>query len=239
MSFISLTTLLYLLVVGSGIAFAILAKKLTVAAAIAGALVCTSIFIGVGWTGVALMTAFFVMGTLVTSWKKKPKEVLGLAQENKGRRTTGQVLANGGAGGVLGLMAIIFPQQASLFLLLVAAAFSSATADTISSELGSVYGRRFYDVLSFRKVQPGPDGVISGEGLLFGIIGSAVIAAIYSIAEGWHQNFAWIVLAGTIGNLADSYLGAILERRQIIGNDAVNFLNTAIATLVAFLLYAV
>ena len=194
---------------------------------------------GVGWTGVALMTAFFVIGTAVTSWKKGIKQAIGLAQENKGRRTTGQVLANGGAGGLLGLLAIIFPQGAPVFLLMIAAVFSSATADTISSELGSVYGKRFYDVLSFREVQRGPDGVISVEGLLLGVIGSVVIAIIYAIDKGFHSSFAWIVLAGTIGNLADSYLGATLERGHRIGNDLVNFSNTLIAAMAAFLLSGV
>ena len=218
---------------------AVLAKKLTIVAALTGGVLAACIFFGVGWIGLALITAFFFIGTLTTSWKKKVKQTLGLAQGNKGRRTTGQVLANGGAGGLLGLFAIVFPAHASLFLLLMAAAFSSATADTISSELGSVYGRRFYDVLNFRRTQPGPDGVVSCEGLLFGVLGSVVIAVIYSVGQGWSQNFAWIVVAGTAGNLADSYLGATLERKQLLSNDAVNFLNTAIAALIAYLLYAV
>jgi uncharacterized membrane protein len=59
------------------------------------------------------------------------------------------------------------------------------------------------------------------------------------VGQGWSQNFAWIVVAGTAGNLADSYLGATLERKQLLSNDAVNFLNTAIAALIAYLLYAV
>ncbi|HUC80895.1 MAG TPA: DUF92 domain-containing protein [Flavisolibacter sp.] len=231
-----LSILFFILLIAGGMTFAVAGKKLTVAAAITGAVLCTSIFIGVGWTGVALMTAFFVMGTLATSWKKGAKEKIGLAQENKGRRTTGQVLANGGAGGLLGLLAILFPQQEGLFLFLIAAVFSSATADTIASELGSVYGKRFYDILSFREVQRGPDGVISVEGLIFGIAGSAIIAAIYALGEGLHATFGWIVLAGTIGNLADSYLGATLERGRRIGNDLVNFLNTAIAAIVALVL---
>jgi len=40
-------------------------------------------------------------------------------------------------------------------------------------------------------------------------------------------------VAGTLGSFADSYLGALLERRGWIGNDAVNFLSTTIAALIA------
>ncbi|RYZ30437.1 MAG: DUF92 domain-containing protein [Chitinophagaceae bacterium] len=217
--------------------WAVLTNRLTVGAALAGGIIGTIIFIGVGWTGIVSMTAFFLMGTLATSWKKKTKQVLGLAQENTGRRTIGQVVANAGAGGLLGLFAIFFPQYSSVWLFLVACAFSSATADTVSSELGSVYGKRFYDILSFSNGQRGLDGMISFEGTILGIAGSCIVAAIYSFAQEWNETFLWIVLAGTIGNLADSILGATLERQGIIKNDAVNFLNTAIAVLAGYLFY--
>ena len=121
--------------------------------------------------------------------------------------------------------------------MLLAAAFSSATADTVSSELGSVYGRKFYDVLSFKKGRCGADGVISVEGLLFGMAGSLLIAFVYAACiNGWNGDCFLIIIAGTAGNLADSYLGATLERKGIIGNDAVNFLNTVIAALILWLL---
>ena len=219
--------------------WAVLANKLTICASLTGGITGTIIFIAAGWVGIALMTAFFLMGTLATSWKKNIKQALGLAQENKGRRTAEQVLANAGAAGLLALVAIIFAQHAYLFLFLLACAFSSATADTVSSELGSVYGRKFYDVLSFKKGQRGRDGIISLEGTAFGVLGSVVIAGIYAFHAGWNSAFQLIVIAGTIGNLADSVLGATLERNGIIKNDAVNFLNTVVAVLAGYLLYQV
>ena len=107
----------------------------------------------------------------------------------------------------------------------------------MSSELGTIYGRRFYDVLSFKKGKRGNDGVISMEGTSFGIAGSLIIALIYTIAFGWSIAFIWIILAGTIGNLSDSILGATLERNGIIGNNAVNFLNTVFAALFMLLVF--
>lgn len=211
-------------------------RKLTIAAGLTGALLASLIFWGLGWMGIALLGTFFVLGTAATSWKKRTKQTLQLTQEPSTGRRPGQVLANGGAGGLLAALAIVFPQHHLLFLYVAAAAFSSATADTISSELGSVYGQRFYDILSFKKGERGLDGIISAEGTLLGIAGSILVATVYAVSQGWNLNFLWIVLAGTAGNLADSYLGATLERKGIIGNDVVNFANTVAAVAVALLL---
>jgi uncharacterized membrane protein len=43
----------------------------------------------------------------------------------------------------------------------------------------------------------------------------------------------WLLVAGTAGNLADSVLGATLERRGVLDNNTVNFLNTLTGALVA------
>lgn len=216
-----------------------LAKKLTVVAALTGAVIGLALYLGVGRTGLAMMAAFFLMGTAATSWKRSVKQSLGLVEPDRGRRNAGQVVANGGAGGLLGLLAVLFPQAQSLLLLLTAASFSSAAADTLSSELGSVYGRKFYDVLTFRPGVRGRDGVVSVQGFLFGAAGSAVIALLYLLHNGHAAAAFSVVLAGTVGNLADSVLGATLERKGVVGNNAVNFLNTTAALLTAFLLYQI
>ncbi len=229
-----MSLLFFILVVTTAIVASILANKLTIIAAITGGGISTAIYFGVGWVGIALLGSFFLFGTIATSHHKSAKEKIGIAQENKGRRNAGQVLANGGVSGLLALLAIFYPQHSAAFLLMIAGSFSSATADTLSSELGSIYGKRFYDILSFKKGSRGSDGVVSAEGFLFGLAGSAVIAAIYSIAEGWSIFFLWLLIAGATGNIADSILGATLERKGLLKNDAVNFINTAVGA--AFML---
>ena len=79
--------------------------------------------------------------------------------------------------------------------------------------------------------------MVSLEGTLIGIAGAALIAAVYCLANGWSIYFLIIILAGAIGNLIDSVLGATLERRQIIANNTVNFLNTLAGALMCLLLY--
>ncbi|HVG41807.1 MAG TPA: DUF92 domain-containing protein [Chitinophagaceae bacterium] len=226
-----------ILVLISGAIAAVVFNKLTHAGAVAGIMLGFVIFLGVGWIGISFMSVFFLLGTAATLWGRREKEKLGVAQGAKGRRNAGQVIANGGAGGLIGLAAFVFPQYVQLLIIMMAAAFSSATADTLSSELGTIYGRRFYNILSFKKGIKGRDGVISAEGFLFGIAGSVFIAMLYAMAFGWSLALFWIVIAGTIGNLTDSLLGATLERNKSIGNDTVNFLNTATAALFILLIY--
>lgn len=221
----------------AGVLASILTGKLTVTGALAGGVLGLLLYLGSGWTGIALMAVFFILGTVATSYKRSKKELLGIAETNQGRRHAGQVLANGGAGAALSLLAWMYPQQASLLQVMIAAAFSSATADTLSSELGSVYGKRFYNILSFRKDKRGLDGVVSMEGFAAGLAGSITIATVHAIGFGWSMDFLWIIIAGTIGNLTDSILGATLERRNFLSNDAVNFLNTFVASVIVYLLH--
>lgn len=145
-------------------------------------------------------------------------------------------MANGGVAALAGLMIWFNPAQSTLLQLMMAGSLASAIADTLSSELGSVYGSRFYNVLTFRKDQRGLNGVISMEGTLIGVLGAALMAIIYSIDFGWGTGSLSIVIAGITGNLIDSVLGATLERRGIIGNNLVNFLNTLAGALVCLVL---
>jgi uncharacterized membrane protein len=63
-----------------------------------------------------------------------------------------------------------------------------------------------------------------------------LIAGVYSAMVGWSISFYLIALAGLIGNLMDSVLGALLERRGLMGNNVVNFLNTLAGALVCWML---
>lgn len=230
------SSILLAIIIIAGIAYSITARKLTVLAALTGGLVAYFVFTGSGFTGIAMMTTFFILGSSVTSWQLNRKQNFSSATEIKHGRTTGQVLANAGVAGICGLLVTLLPTYAHLFILMMAANFASATADTLSSELGTVYGRRFINIITLKPDKRGLDGVISMEGTLLGIGGSCVIAIIYAIGFGWDMNILWIIIAGTIGNLSDSLMGALLERKGYINNNTVNFLNTLAAALVILLI---
>jgi len=216
-----------------------LAGKLTVRAAVAAVAVGLGIYLGGGITGLAMLGSFFGLATWATGHGQEKKARISGTRQHQQQREIGQVLANGGLPALLGLAAFFDSTNTETYRLLMAAALSSATADTISSEMGMVYGKNAYEILGFRKAQPGANGVVSLEGTLFGLLASTLIAFIFGIGAGFGFPFAIIVIAGTLGNLADSLLGATLEKKGILKNDMVNFLNTLIAAFFALLLWCV
>jgi uncharacterized protein (TIGR00297 family) len=227
--------LLFIVISLTFIIYSIAGKKLTISAAVTAAIVGSLIYTGTGFNGIWLIGIFFLLGIATTAWKRKHKEQFRLVEPDIGRRNALQVLANGGVAGLLGSLAYLKPEYESLLLLMMACSLSSATADTVSSELGMVYGKRFYNILSFRKDTRGENGVVSLEGTLFGLAGSLTISMVYFCSTGLYEHIIIIVIAGTIGNLIDSILGATLERKGIISNNTVNFLNTLTGALVALI----
>ncbi|UEG55141.1 DUF92 domain-containing protein [Mucilaginibacter daejeonensis] len=223
----------------TGMALSVAFKKLTLTAATCGVVCALLVYAGAGYTGVIMMTTFFVIGTLATSHKASVKQVLVTEGPEHQRRTITQVLANAGVPALAGLFSLLTNEGSAIWQLSIAAAFSAATADTMASELGTVYGKRFYNILSMRPDQRGADGVVSLEGTLIGVLGSSVIALISVLGnEGTLTTFFLIMVSGTAGNLMDSILGAALERRGVIKNDMVNFINTLTAALIAIALFA-
>jgi uncharacterized protein (TIGR00297 family) len=229
-----LSHIIVALILAVGAFLSVAGKKLTPIAGVSAFFVGVAIYIGAGPGGLVALAAFFIMSTLATAHKKELKAKLEAKPQHPERRKAGQVFANGGIAALLGIISIAFPQHQTIIALMMISAISAATADTMASELGMVYGRNAFNILSFKREAKGLDGVISIEGTLLGMAGSLIIACIYGAFN--HFDLAGmiiIVVAGTLGNLIDSILGALLERRHIIGNNMVNTLNTLAGAVAA------
>ncbi len=180
------------------------------------------------------LLALLLLTMVATRFGRARKQKLGVA-EGPHCRAASQVAANLGV--AVMASAILNPLHAvhaSIMRLAIAAALAEAAADTLSSEFGEVLGGEPRLLTTFRRVPAGTDGAISLAGTLAGIIGAAVVAAAAFFALNLAPVRTLIVaLAAIIGLFADSLLGAVFERRGCLNNDAVNFLSTLVAALLA------
>lgn len=224
-----------LIVLGGLLAFFI--KKIDLKGSVSGIALAFIIWFGSGEVALLSLFAFFVVGTIASSWKKDQKAQLKLAQENDGKRGVYNVLANGGAAGVLSFFAFMLPEYHYIFFLMVLTSFSAACSDTLSSELGNVYGKNYFNILTLKPAPRGMDGVVSMEGFGFGIAGSIMIASLPLIFQVDIKVLLIVSISGFLGNIIDSILGATLQQKGILNNHSVNFFATLSSAFITFFFY--
>jgi uncharacterized protein (TIGR00297 family) len=200
-----------------------------------GALLGTVIFLSLGGAGYALLAAFYVLGSGATRIGLARKQSRGIAQDDSGRRSARNVIANGGVATAWALVALLTPFDDAA-VLAVAAALAAATGDTLASEVGQLTGGRTVLITGFSRVSPGTGGGISLSGSLAGV-GGATLIAVLGGALGLFDGAAVkvVALAGLLGVFADSLLGATLERRGWLSNEGVNFSATLAASFAVLL----
>ena len=149
-------------------------------------------------------------------------------------RKASQVLANLGVATACAASSIVSHNR-TVFLLAMAAALSEAAADTVSSEVGQAFGEEARLVTTWRAVPAGTDGGVSLTGRTAGIAAAGVVSSVCFL--GGLVPLQWLAIsigAAVLGMIADSFLGAGLERHGLVNNDLVNFLGTLTAAATAF-----
>ncbi|MCL2116732.1 MAG: TIGR00297 family protein [Methanobrevibacter sp.] len=187
---------------------------------------------GVNW--LFLISLFLILSLLATKYKKSYKKQLGIYE---GKRTAKNVISNG-------VVAFTMAAFGSYYLPFVGGfigSIATATADTMASEIGILQHPRL--ITTMEKVVPGTDGAISSLGTFVGIIGSGIIglaAYFLGIITDPFLSLKIAIISGTIGCFMDSFLGAVLERRNFLNNEHVNLLATitgAIVGIISTILY--
>lgn len=241
---------------------------LTASGALGAILTGTAIFGFGGLDWGLLLIAFFVSSSLLTRYKETAKAEVVEQFAKGGPRDLGQALANGG---LAALMALAYGLTGSVCLPLLFAfvgALAEANADTWATELG-VLSRETPRLITTRKpVAPGTSGGVTWDGTGAGLAGAALIGGL-AAAFRWISGAPFIsammlllvgALAGVIGSLADSWLGATVQgiyycevcgketERELhrcgartrlvrgwraLNNDGVNFIGTLIGAVIA------
>jgi uncharacterized protein (TIGR00297 family) len=213
-----------------------LVRGVSTSGAISGAAISLALYLSAGSRPFLVLVSVFVLTLLATRLDYGKKQRLGTA-EKRGGRTASQVLANLS---VAALSAIAFAANAdAIFLLTCVSALAEAAADTVSSEYGQAVSQRPRLITTWNIVSPGTDGAVSLPGTIAGIIAAAIVSFISASVH--LLSWRWMVVsigAATVGMLFDSLLGASFERRHWLNNDAVNFLSTLVAALLAMFLGA-
>lgn len=192
-------------------------QSLTLHGAFAAAIVGTTIYAfgSLFWYG--LLLAFFFSSSFLSHFKKGKKKTVEDLFSKTGRRDAVQVLANGGWGMIFVILAYgeaePFPYMAAYLGIM-----ATVNADTWGTEIGVLAKKKPRHILTWRSVEKGTSGGISGLGTAGTLSGAVFIggcAAGFLWLEGYPFQWIWMMLAlvsGVFGAFLDSFLGATVQQ---------------------------
>jgi uncharacterized protein (TIGR00297 family) len=194
--------------------------------ALAGAVVGFLVLAYGGWSAYALLWLFFLAGTLATKWGYGVKRDAGVAQADRGRRGVAHVAANC----IVPVALLVLGTPAAAF----AGALAAALADTLATEVGSLFGRDPRSPLTFDPVARGTPGGVSLAGTGAALLGACVIA-LFSWVFAWTPRAAVlaVIVGGFLGAVAESVLSDVRRRSGgRLDHEFANAFNTFAGALI-------
>lgn len=255
-----LPSLIFALLSSSVLALLALYKKSLMPGALALAWVSAAVvgFLG-RWPGFLIMAATFLFTILADKIGRRKSE-----RDKSEKRRLVQIFCNVGTGTLAFLIASLLGNT-SLGLFLYASAMASSLADSMASGIGVLQKRDPVSILTFRRIPRGHSGGISFTGLSASLLGSMIIASVYTAFARSLPEFFLITSSGFLGALFDSFLGATLQGKFVcevdgaytekrlchgkpaklssglfwMDNNLVNLSNNVFALLFALLLHSI
>ncbi|XP_064198451.1 transmembrane protein 19-like isoform X2 [Anguilla rostrata] len=227
----------------------------------------------------ASLLTFFLTSSKLTKWKGAVKKKMDAEYKEGGQRNWMQVFCNGGVPTELALLYMIevgpgempvdFGKQytATWMCLSLLGALSCSTGDTWASEVGPVLSRSPPRLITTWQVVPaGTNGGVTPVGLVASLLGGVTVGVAYfitqllfvkdlSLAAPQWPIVVYGGMAGLLGSMLDSVLGAIMQYsgydesigkvvncesktakwicgKPILDNNAVNLFSSIIIALV-------
>ncbi len=162
-----------------------------------------------------ILFAFLMLGSGFTRYKYAYKLSIGVAQSKGGARGASNVFGNGFTALVFAVAYGLYHHE--IFLYAFLGAISTATGDTLASEIGATSRRLPVLITSLKPVPHGTSGGITPLGEVACAAGAAAIGSLaiaLSMGSGF-ELFTFTFIGGIAGTNVDSLLGATLEKKYL------------------------
>lgn len=190
---------------------------------VVGAVVTGTLTFGMGgWLWGWLLVVFFVSSSLLSRYRSAEKAAVQARFAKGGRRDLGQVLANGGVGALLALIAGL--TGAAWTFPAYLGTLAAVNADTWATELGVLSRQRPRLITTGQVVPAGTSGGVTvlgttaalAGGLLIGLAAVAWVGGALAMGGRPPADLArwpwWTAAGGLVGTFVDSVLGATVQR---------------------------
>jgi uncharacterized protein (TIGR00297 family) len=177
-------------------------QTLTLDGAAASALLGSVVFSAGGGRAAATLLTFFIGSSALSHLGEQRKRRLPLAQAKGAQRDAWQVLANGG----IATLCIAAGKPRGFV-----GALAAAAADTWATELGLLARTAPRSIATFQTVPRGTSGGITAEGLAASLGGALTVGLAWTLGGGGRGAIWRAAVAGLIGSLIDSLLGATAQ----------------------------
>jgi uncharacterized protein (TIGR00297 family) len=166
----------------------------------------TLVLYGSGWSGGAVLAAFFISSNLVSRIGAHRSRT---QLDPKGdRRDLWQVYANGGAAAVCSVAG-----NAEMRVWLVTATLAAAAADTWATSVGTRSSKAPRWLAFGGPVPPGTNGGMTAIGSAGAVVGALLVSATGAFATGIPAILPAGTLIGYSAMVVDSIVGAVLQGR--------------------------
>ncbi len=167
-----------------------------------------------GFAWAVLLLVFFISSSGLSRAFAQRKTGLSEKYSKGSRRDAGQVIANGGVGALLAILHALLPGQLWVWAA-YASTMAAVNADTWATELGVLNKTPPRLITSGTVVEQGTSGAISLIGTISAFAGAGLLGLFAAFfTTPFHQAlvvFVLATLAGFVGSLFDSFLGATVQ----------------------------